>query len=84
MLDLPSKRSAGHRDAFVHQTLNASPSMEEAMSILGETEFSVHAAKAATMAAIVTARIQGRLTVVYASRQASRELPVQGVFDALH
>lgn len=56
----------------------------ETMKVVCGTDFSVHAAEAATVAAILTARLQGTLTLVHAYSEASLELPTKGAFNALH
>lgn len=57
---------------------------ENTIKVICGTDFSVHAAEAATVAAILTARLQGTLTLVHAYSEASLELPTKGAFNALH
>lgn len=70
-----------HQDANTPKNIMKA---EHTMKVVCGTDFSVHAAEAATVAAILTARLQGTLTLVHAYSEASLELPTKGAFDALH
>jgi len=54
------------------------------MVILCGTDFSMHAAEAATVAAILTARLHGRLLLVHVYDEAGLKVPSQAAFDHLH